>query len=118
MPMIISCGDGRTWLFHTELEHGRWAKWTASASDGIHVTSICEPSDKTPGYYWDTRQRMPIGVPGMIAFSLAAQPTLEFLRANLPAKWEQLWTAVEVEYAQVAKQLRRATIRTNSIAER
>lgn len=43
MPMIVSCGDGRTWLFHTGPRHGPWVRWTAG-SEGIHLTSIGNPA--------------------------------------------------------------------------
>ncbi|WP_218023456.1 hypothetical protein [Nocardia altamirensis] len=111
MQVIVSRGDGQTWLFHTELRDGRWAKWNGSWADGVRISSLRNPADKRPGLRWEDFSPMFIGEPGMIAFSLNNQLTLDYVRAEFPAEWRILWDAIEMEYESVADRLTLAAIR-------
>jgi hypothetical protein len=99
--MIISSVDSPRRLFHTELPDGRWAVWTATAdtADSIRIQRIRNPRSAAAGRWWaDTGISAP-PPRGMIAFRFDREPSLRYVRNQLPAEWSPLWDAVATEYA-------------------
>ncbi|CAM4330330.1 hypothetical protein NONI108955_21170 [Nocardia ninae] len=109
--MIVSRGDGVTWLFHTGASCGRWAKWVGHAEDGIRVSSICYPTDGHPAFRWWDRSPT-IGDPGQISFGLdSRRPALKYLRDEFGPEWTPLWDKIQQEYDENSEGLRAAQAR-------
>jgi hypothetical protein len=96
--MIITTGNGPRWLFLTELPDERWAVWTATPEsiDSIQIQRIRNRHDTSPGQWW--KHSGPQLPHGMIGFRFDQEPSLDYVRRNLPPEWSQLWDAIEAEY--------------------